>query len=175
MAEPDLQLRLVQVGCILFIVLCILLLHLGVLGSLEPAGREIKLVQFLIIVGAVWAAVVGFSFRRKVSRTAKRPRRDGSKSTPFTRWKAGHVMRLASATSVGTWGLALYYFHGPLWVVDTVLAVALVLLIAWKPGPGPENNIANEQSSVVGDYAHPMKGDVKKKRFSPPLRKMRVW
>jgi len=25
------------------------------------------------------------------------------------------------------------------------------------------------------DYAHPMKEDVKKKRFSPPLRKMRVW
>jgi hypothetical protein len=53
MAKPDLQLRLVQGGCILFIVLYILLLHLGVLGSLEPAGREIKLVQLLIIVGAV--------------------------------------------------------------------------------------------------------------------------
>ena len=25
------------------------------------------------------------------------------------------------------------------------------------------------------DYTHPMKEDVKKKRFSPPLRKMRVW
>jgi glucarate dehydratase len=24
-------------------------------------------------------------------------------------------------------------------------------------------------------YTHPMKEDVKKKRFSPPLRKMRVW
>jgi hypothetical protein len=68
MAKPDLQLRLVQGGCILFIVLYILLLHLGVLGSLEPAGREIKLVQFLIIVGAVWSAVVGFTFQRKLSR-----------------------------------------------------------------------------------------------------------
>jgi hypothetical protein len=55
-------------------------------------------------------------------------------------------MRLASATSVGTSGLALYYFLGPLWLVDTVLAVALVLLIAWKPGLNPENKIANEQS-----------------------------
>jgi hypothetical protein len=146
MAKPNLQLRLVQGGCILFIVLCILLLHLGVLGSLEPAGREIKVVQFLIILGAVWSAVVGFTFQRKLSRTSKRPRRDGSKSTPFTRWKVGHLMRLASATSVGTWGLALYYFHGPLWLVDTVLTVALVLLIAWKPGPGPETNIADEQS-----------------------------
>ena len=144
MAKPNLQLRLVQGGCILFIVLYILLLHLGVLGSLEPAGREIKLVQFLIIVGAVWSAVVGFTFQRKLSRISK-PRRDGSKSTPFTRWKAAHFMRLVSATSVGTWGLALYYFHGPLRLVDTVLASALVLLIAWKPGLGPENKIANEQ------------------------------
>ena len=146
MAKPNLQLRLVQGGCILFIVLCILLLHLGVLGRLEPAGREIKLVQFLIIVVAVWSAVVGFTFQRKLSRTSKRPRRDGSKSTPFTRWKVGHLMRLATATSVGTWGLALYYFHSPLWLANTVLAVALVLLIAWKPDPGPEKDIADEKS-----------------------------
>ena len=56
-------------------------------------------------------------------------------------------MRFASATSVGTWGLALYYFHGPLWVVDTALAVALILLIAWKPDPAPDDTVANEQSS----------------------------
>jgi len=67
MAKPDLQLRLFQGGCMLFIVLCILLLHLGVLGSLEPAGREIRLVQLLIIVGAAWSAVVGFTFQRKLS------------------------------------------------------------------------------------------------------------
>jgi hypothetical protein len=145
MAKPEVQLRLVQGACMLFIVLCILLLHLGVLGSLEPAGRKIKVVQLLIIVGAVWSAVVGFTFQRKLSRISK-PRRVESKSTPFTRWKAGHIMRLASATSVGSWGLAMYYFQGPLWLVDTVLAVALVLLIAWKPGFGPENKIANEQS-----------------------------
>jgi len=147
MDKPALQLRLVQGGCLLFIVLCVLFLHFGLLGSLEPAGREIKLVQFLMIVGASWSAIVGFTFQSKLSRTAKRPQRAGSKSTPFTRWKAGHVMRLASATSVGTWGLALYYFHGPLWVVDTVLAVALVLLIAWKPDPAPDDTVANEQSS----------------------------
>jgi len=147
MDKPALQLRLVQGGCLLFIVLCVLLLHFGLLGSLEPAGREIKLVQFLMIAAAIWAASVGFTLQGKLSRTAKRPQRPGSKSTPFTRWKAGHLMRLASATSVGTWGLGLYYFNGPLWVVDTVLAVALVLLIAWKPDPAPDDSVANEQSS----------------------------
>lgn len=146
MGRPELQLRLVQGGCILFIVLCAFCLHFGVLGSFEPAGREIKLVQFLMIVGAIWSAVVGFTFQRKLGRTAKRSQQGGSKSTPFTRWKAGHVMRLGSATSVGTWGLVLYYFHGPLRVVDTVLAVALVLLIAWKPSPSPDRNTAGKES-----------------------------
>jgi hypothetical protein len=147
MDKPALELRLVQGGCILFIALCVLLLHFGLLGSPEPAGREIHLVHFLMIVGAIWSAIVGFTFQSKLSRPAKRLQRAGSKSTPFTRWKAGHVMRLASATSVGTWGLALYYFHGPLWVVDTALAVALILLIAWKPDPAPDDTVANEQSS----------------------------
>lgn len=148
MANPELQLRLVQGGCVLFLVLCILLLHLGLLGSLEPAGREIKLLQLLMIVGAVWSAVVGFTFQRKLSRISK-SRRVGSKSTPFTRWKAGHIMRLASATSVGNWGLALYYFHGPLWLVDTALAVSLILLIAWKPSLAPEKNMGDEQSGPL--------------------------
>jgi len=146
MGKPEFQLRLLQGGCLLFLVVCTLLLHFGALGSLEPAGRELKLRQLSMIVGAIWSAVVGFTFQRKVNRTATRPRRAESKSTPFTRWKAGHVMRIASATSVGTWGLALYYFHGPLWVVDTVLAAALILLVAWKPDTSPNNQIANVPS-----------------------------
>ena len=137
MGKPEFQLRLLQGGCLLFLVAWILLLHFGALGSLEPAGRELKLTQLLMLVGAMWSAVVGFTFQRKLTRIAARSRRSGTKSTPFTRWKAGHVMRLATATSVGTWGMALYYFHGPLWVVDTVLAVALILLAAWKPSTSP--------------------------------------
>lgn len=143
METPELQLRLFQGGCLLFLAACIVLLHLGVLGSLEPAGRELKLRQLLMLVGAIWSAIVGFTLQRKVNRTAKRPQRAGSKSTPFTRWKAGHLMRLASATLVANWGLLLYYFQGPLWVVDTVFAAALILLIAWKPGTSPDNKIAS--------------------------------
>jgi hypothetical protein len=102
--------------------------------------------QLWMLVGAIWSAVVGFTFQRKLNRTATRPQRAGPKSTPFTRWKAGHVMRIASATSVGTWGLVLYYFQGPLWVVDTVLAAALILLLAWKPDTSPDNKIASPPS-----------------------------
>lgn len=146
MGKPERQLRLLQGGCLLFLVICILLLHFGALGSLEPAGRELKFRQLLMLVGAIWSAVVGFTFQRKVTRTATRPRRAGSKSTPFTRWTAGHVMRLVSATSVGNWGLALYYFHGPLWVIDTVLGAALILLVAWRPDTSPNNQIASTPS-----------------------------
>src|SRR6266700_256685 len=122
MGKPERQLRLVQGGCILFLVVCIFLLHFGVFGSLEPAGREMNFMQFLVIVGAIWSAVVGFTFQRRMTRSASRPQRPTAKSTPFTRWRAGHVMRLGSATSVGMWGLVLYYCCGPLWVVDAALA-----------------------------------------------------
>jgi hypothetical protein len=126
-----------QGGCLLFLVVWILLLHFGALGSLEPAGRELKLTQFLMLVGAIWSAVVGFTVQRKLSRIATKPRRSGTRVHTINRWKAGHVVRLATATSVGTWGMALYYFHSPLWVVDTVSAVGLILLLAWRPGTGP--------------------------------------
>jgi len=140
MGRPELQLRLLQGGCILFLVACTLLLHFGVLGSLEPAGREIKLTQLLIIVGAIWSAAVGFTFQRRVTRAATRP---STRSTPFTRWKVGHLVRFLSATSVGNCGLALYYFHGPLWVVDTILAAGLILLVSWRPGASPDITIGS--------------------------------
>jgi hypothetical protein len=38
--------------------------------------------------------------------------------------------------------MALYYFHGPLWLVDMVSAVALILLVAWKPGASPNAKCA---------------------------------
>jgi hypothetical protein len=139
MRKPELQLRLLQGGCLVFLVVWIFLLHFGVLGSLAPAGRKLKLVQLLMIVGAICSAIVGFTFQRKLNRIATKPQRAGSKSTPFTRWKAGHVMRLGSATSVGVWGMVLCYFQAPLWVVDTVLAIALILLLAWKPDTNPES------------------------------------
>jgi hypothetical protein len=147
MERPERRLRLVQASCILFIVLCLLLLHFGALGSLEPAGREIKLVQFLMIVGAIWSAIVGFTFQRKVNRTATRPRRPSAKSTPLSRWMVGHFMRLASGTSVGMWGLALYYFRASLWLVNTTLGAGLALLLIWKPGASPDIAIAKNSSA----------------------------
>jgi len=141
MGKPERQLRLFQGGSILFLVVCIFLLYFGVLGSLEPDGRRMNFIQFLVIVGAIWSAVVGFTFQRRVTRAATRPQRPSARSTPFTRWKAGHVMRLGSATSVGMWGLVLYYFHGPLWLVDTILVVGLILLVTWRPGASPDTKI----------------------------------
>lgn len=141
MEKPELQLRLLQGGCLLFVVAWILLLHFGALGSLEPGGRELKLTQLLMLVGAIWSAAVGFTFQRKLTRIATQSRRSGNKSTPSTRRKAGHIVRLATATSVGTWGILLYYFRGPLWVVDTVSAIALILLVVWKPGGSPKASV----------------------------------
>jgi multisubunit Na+/H+ antiporter MnhB subunit len=149
MGKPERQLRLFQGGCILFLVVCIFLMYFGVLGSLEPDGRRMNFIQFLVIVGAIWSAVVGFTFHRRMTRSTTRLQRPTAKSTPFTRWRAGHVMRLGSATSVGMWGLVLYYYRAPMWVVDAVLAVGLILLVMWRPGDSPDSKITN-QPSVQG-------------------------
>jgi hypothetical protein len=55
-------------------------------------------------------------------------------------------MRLLSACSVGMYGLGLYYFRGPLWAVDALFAVGLILLMTWTPGAYPEVKGANEPS-----------------------------
>jgi hypothetical protein len=147
MKRPELQLRFLQGACILFTVFCILLLHFGALGSLESAGREIKLVQFLMILGSIWSATVGFTFQRKMNRTATQPRRPSAKSIPHSRRMAGHIMRLTSGFSVAVWGLALYYFCGPLWLVDAILGAGLALLLIWKPGASPDIPIARNPSA----------------------------
>jgi hypothetical protein len=145
MKRPELQLRFLQSACILFLVFCNWLLHFGALGSLESVGREIKLLQFLMIVGAIWSAIVGFTFQQEMNRTATQPRK--AKSAPLSRWMAGHIVRLTSGFSVGVWGLALYYFCGPLWLVDAILGAGLALLLIWKPGASSDVPIAKNPSA----------------------------
>jgi hypothetical protein len=133
MAQPEHQLRLVQLGSILFLVVCILFVHLGAFGHPQPASH-IDLTQGVIIVLALWSAISGFTVQRKLQ---AREQSASLKSTPFTRWRAGHLVRLASAVAVGMWGLILFKLRGGQRVTDVLFGVALILLLTWKPGGRP--------------------------------------
>lgn len=89
---------------------------------------------------ALACAVQGFTLQRRIMRP-KNPSRQ--RSTPFKRWKAGNIARLAFATAVGLYGLLLSEFGGPLWQVDSLFVIALVLLLTWKPGKIPKPEFPN--------------------------------
>ena len=135
MGSPERQLRLVQVACALFLMLCVLLIHFGH-RNLDPSGN-MNFKQFLVIVAAIWSAVSGFTLQRRIANAPRQSLAKSARSTPFRRWKNGHIARLWSATSVSMWGLIMYEIRGPSWIVYSLFAVGVILLATWKPGSSP--------------------------------------
>lgn len=133
MGKPQRQLRLVQATCLLVLGACILLTYWRGHENLGTSS-SVGVGQGIIILLALWSATSGFTMQRKLQR---RTQARSSKSTPFTRWRTGHIFRLWSATAVAIWALLLYDFHGPLWIADVLFGLAMVLLLIWKPDIAP--------------------------------------
>jgi hypothetical protein len=135
MSTPERQLRLVQVACILVVLTC-----LKVAMGVEISPGEITWVQWVVMAVALWAAVSGFTLQRQIVRHSDRPSRRPTRSTPFTRWRAGNLVRLACATSVALWGLILRENGGRMWIVNTLFGLGSLLLLIWRPGVSPEQS-----------------------------------
>ena len=98
MSAAERQLRMVQAGC----VLCLLVssrLALRVQGTTHGSTT----VQWVFFTLGLFCAADGFVPQRRVVR----PRMVRRQSTPFKRWKVGNIVRLAFATSVGLYGLCV--------------------------------------------------------------------
>lgn len=125
------RLRLGQVACILLLLECIRLSR-----SVRHEWKgSITLVHWLLIVGGVWSGILGFTIQRRIVNKVKQP---SSTSTPFTRWRAGHISRLWTATAVGLYGFCLSMFAGPLLAVNSLFALGVLLLLLWMPGRVPD-------------------------------------
>lgn len=124
------RLRLVQLGSVVLVLACIALVY----WRRNPAAVAISARHWLVIVAALWTGLSGFSFQRRM---LNRPARaTGSpRSTPLTHWRAGHLVRLWTAMSLGVWAVLLSDLAGPRWMVNALLAIALLLLVLWSPGP----------------------------------------
>ncbi len=126
------RLRLVQIAGILLLLEC---MRLSRSMGREWNGTLTASHWFIIVLGS-WAVVSGFTIQRTI--TKKRPRRTSSTSTPFTRWRAGNIVRLVMAYTVGLYGFCLSVFGGPPLVVRLLFALGILLLLIWTPGPIPE-------------------------------------
>lgn len=134
MTKPQRQLRLIQAVCFVVLGACIVLTYWHAHESAETFST-LGFVQVIIIVLALWSAASGFTMQRKLRRRTQA----SGKSTPFTRWRAGHIFRLWSATAVGMWAFLFYDFHGPLWVANALFGFATLLLLIWQPDNAPTN------------------------------------
>jgi hypothetical protein len=133
MSSPERQLRLVQSGLIVFIVVCFFVSRIG---SVETRDA-ISPLQWLVVVAALWSAVSGFTVQRRINRVRSRSQTPPRRSTPLGRWRTGHLVRLWTATAVGLWGLFLHYLGSPNWLVDVFFGLAMLLLLIWRPGATP--------------------------------------
>ena len=140
------QLRFAQIGCVLLVIAC----FAG--GEFLSARRVATIpIQLVIIVAAIWSAVAGFTLQKKLRETRipgiSKP---SSKSTPSSRWKAGHVVRLWTATAVGLWGLVLILSGGSKVIADLLFGSSLAVLLIWKPNQAPEETPSANDTRRVG-------------------------
>ena len=133
MSSPETQLRLAQSGLITFIMVCFFVMRIG---SVETR-RAFSPLQWLVVVAALWSAISGFMVQGRINRGGSRSQVPSRRSTPLGRWRAGHLVRLWSATAVGLWGVLLHYLGSPNYLVNVFLVLAVLLLLVWRPGATP--------------------------------------
>jgi hypothetical protein len=131
--KPTRHLRVVQVACVLLTLGCVAVSRFG---AHEGQGT-LTAIDWFVVAAAIWSAISGFTLQRRIVNKPALSRRSSPALTPFTRWRAGNLARLCSATAVSVWALFLREEAGPPWLVDVLFAAGLLLLLVWKPGVAP--------------------------------------
>ncbi|MGA8430838.1 MAG: hypothetical protein WB729_13525 [Candidatus Sulfotelmatobacter sp.] len=135
MLTAERHFRLVQIFCILVVLACF-----QVALKVDKISPEMTPIQWVVIVMGVWAIMSGFILERKIVSYPKRASRPSIRSTPLSRWRAGNLVRVASATSVALWGLILRSNGGSASVAYTLIAIGGLLLLTWRPSALPADN-----------------------------------
>lgn len=135
MLNTERHFRVVQVWCILVVLVCF-----QVALKVDKTCSEITPFQWLLIGMGVWAIISGFMLEHLMITYPNRVRRPSTRSTPIGRWRAGNLVRVASATSVSLWGLILRSNGGPTSIAFALIAVGGLLLLVWRPSARPADN-----------------------------------
>ena len=102
---------------------------------------EITRFHWAVIALGLWAIPSGFVTQRLIVGQFGEARDESSRFTPLTRWRAGNMVRLASATSVSLWGLILRASGGPSAIAYTLIAIGGLLVLTWRPSTRPADNV----------------------------------
>ncbi len=125
------KIRLIQAAFIVAIVLFV-----WVAESIRGRGSNDWTLWHWVMTGlALYAALVGFFFRRKqLRRSEEALAKDASNPKALKQWQAGHLMGFASAEAIVLWGLAVrMVLGGALWQASLFYAAGLFLLLLWTP------------------------------------------
>jgi len=99
----------------------------------QPTHTVSATFQLIIVLVAAASAESGFTVQRKMLRV----RGQSNASTPLTRWRAGQIIRLATAYSVILYALVLRILGGSSKLAGALYVSGLLLLLIWRPGVIP--------------------------------------
>jgi hypothetical protein len=101
----------------------------------DPGSNDWTLRHWVVVALALWVALGGFRFRRRLlDRSSQELAKDSSNPKALKHWEAGNVIGLAMAEAVVQWGLVVrMVLGGALWQASLFYGVGLLLLLRWTP------------------------------------------
>ncbi len=123
--NPALQIRIIQFVLIASALSLIPLIRM----QSQPTHSVSATLQLIIVLVAASSAESGFIVQRSLLRARGR----SNASTPLTRWRAGQIIRLATAFSVILYALVLRILGGSSKLVGLLYVSGLVLLLILRP------------------------------------------
>jgi len=121
-------LRVVQIVCLAVAFASFMMVSR--LSKPENNGT-IRPIHWVIVLAAIYCAFSAFTLQRTIT---KGPKRQPTKiaSTPLSRWRAGHLVRLFFPLSVALWGDVLVISGGPSWLAYSLCGLGILLLLVWR-------------------------------------------
>lgn len=132
------QLRVMQFA---FIASVVMFFFVG--QTLIPATPSINATfQWVIVFIAIGSASMGFVLQRIFLRAANKHASTAQGASALRVWRAGHILRFATAESVALFGLVLQSVGASANIVYALFGGSALLLLLWQPGAVPAETVS---------------------------------